>query len=132
MINDTLAIYEAVYLLIAVPGLFMTLINLYDAWTDLRLNIKRKVTRARILVAWRDVRGEIGRALVFILVIVVATRAATTPNRPLDGIALLISTLYYVLLLWKVGGAFLDRRTRVEVRNTLNRIPQNPNEPIPE
>jgi hypothetical protein len=119
--NSTAALYEILYLIIAVPAALASLHNLYDYVKDLRALYRRKRNGARRSAAWLMVRSEIGRLIVFATMILIAARALNAPNVPLEGFRLLTVAMFYLLMIWKAVGAFLDRRAREIVRAELGK-----------
>lgn len=118
---NNVAWYEIVYLLISVPGFLHTLWNLWDCILDLRIILARGVNGARRAIAYRDVRGEVGRLLAFAVVIIAAINAMQSPQGAITFWRGATIIAFYVMAIYKAAGAILDRRARHIVREDLDR-----------
>ena len=121
MMNENVAWYEILYLLISIPGFLHTLWNLWDCIIDLRVILARGVNGARRAIAWRDIRGEIGRLLAFAVAIIAAINSLQVPHGPMTFWRTATIIAFFAMAIYKSAGAVLDRRARMIVRKDLDR-----------
>ena len=121
MMNENVAWYEVLYLLISIPGFLHTLWNLWDCIIDLRVILARGVNGARRAIAWRDIRGEIGRLLAFAVAIIAAINSMQVPHGAFTFWRSATIIAFFAMAIYKSAGAVLDRRARMIVRKDLDR-----------
>ena len=119
--NENVAWYEILYLLISIPGFLHTLWNLWDCIIDLRVILARGVNGARRAIAWRDIRGEIGRLLAFAVAIIAAINSLQVPHGTFTFWRSATIIAFFTMAIYKSAGAVLDRRARMIVRRDLDR-----------
>ena len=119
--NENVAWYEILYLLISIPGFLHTLWNLWDCIIDLRVILARGVNGARRAIAWRDIRGEIGRLLAFAVAIIAAINSLHVPHGTMTAWRAATIIAFFAMAIYKSAGAVLDRRARMIVRRDLDR-----------
>ena len=119
--NENVAWYEILYLLISIPGFLHTLWNLWDCIIDLRVILARGVNGARRAIAWRDIRGEIGRLLAFAVAIIAAINSLQVPHGTFTFWRVATIIAFFTMAIYKTAGAVLDRRARMIVRRDLDR-----------